>query len=118
MHIFSSCGGQDGSIRSKIESESRANTLMKLSKSDLHPITLREVRSKLRLHFFVREHGKKQAKLVRLEQIALKIYLDKKCRQDFFKITSTHRDTSIPHVFGDVGSPEAPLTLSQTWNAT
>ena len=42
---------------------------------------------------------KNQAFLVWLEQIALKKYLEGFFRQDFFLTASTHRDTSIPHVF-------------------
>ena len=47
------------------------------------------------------------------DQNALKLLSEGFFRQDFFKTASTHRDTSILHVFGDVGSPEVPLTLSQ-----
>ena len=50
--------------------------------------------------------------------ICSKKYLDRIFRQDFFKTASTHRDTSILHVFGDVGSPEVPLTPSRTCMTT
>ena len=43
---------------------------------------------------------------------ALKKYLDRIFRQDFFRTESTYRDKSIPRVFGDLKSPEALLTLS------
>ena len=49
---------------------------------------------------------------------ALKKYFEGIFRRDFFKTTSTHRDTSIAHVFDDFGPPETPHTPSGAWEVT
>ena len=47
-------------------------------------------------------------------QIALKRNLEGIFRCDFFKTASTHRDTSIAHVFHDFGPPVTPIPPYRT----
>ena len=47
-------------------------------------------------------------------QTALKLFLEGIFRCDFFKTSSTHRDTSIAHVFHDFVPPVAPIPPYRT----
>ena len=46
---------------------------------------------------------------------ALKLFLEGIFRCDFFKTASTHRDTSIAHVFHDFGPPVTPIPHIEHW---
>ena len=55
--------------------------------------------------------GRESSKYFRIQN-AIKSFLEGIFRWDFFKTTSTHRDTSIARVFVDFGYPVTPHTPS------